>query len=54
MMMNPLRKQNKLYFDIERVLFIMHMTVASAERSFLKLEYFCELFKVNNNSREVE
>jgi hypothetical protein len=27
--------------------------IASTERSFLKLKYFCELFKVNNDSREV-
>ena len=54
MMMNPLKKQNKFYFDIERVLFTIHMMVASAERSFLKLKYFCELFMVNNNSREVK
>jgi hypothetical protein len=51
MMMNPLKKQNKLYFDIEIVLFTIHMMVASTKRSFLKLKYFCELFKVNNNSR---
>jgi hypothetical protein len=30
------------------------MMVASAERSFLKLKYFCELFMVNNNLREVK
>jgi hypothetical protein len=30
------------------------MMVASAERSFLKLKYFCELFMVNNNSRGVK
>jgi hypothetical protein len=40
MMMNPLKKQNKFYFDIERVLFTIHMMVASAGRSFLKLKYF--------------
>jgi hypothetical protein len=27
-MMNPLKKQNKFYFDIERVLFTIHMMVA--------------------------
>ena len=54
MMMNPLKKQNEFYFDIERVLFTIHMMVASAERSFLKLKYFCELFMVNNNLREVK
>jgi hypothetical protein len=54
MMINPLKKQNKFYFDIERVLFTIHMMVALAERSFLKLKYFCELFMVNNNSREVK
>jgi hypothetical protein len=27
--------------------------IASIERSFLKLKYFFELFKVNNDSREV-
>jgi hypothetical protein len=54
MMMNPLKKQNEFYFDIERVLFTIHVMVASAERSFLKLKYFCELFYVNNNSREVK
>jgi hypothetical protein len=55
-MMNPLKKQNKFYFDIERVLFTIHihMMVASTERSFLKLKYFCELFMVNNNSIEVK
>jgi hypothetical protein len=52
--MNPLNKQNKFYFDIERVLFTMHMMVASTERSFLKLKYFYELFMTNNNSREVK
>jgi hypothetical protein len=30
------------------------MMVASVERSFLKVKYFCELFKVNNNSIEVK
>jgi hypothetical protein len=54
MMMNPLKKQNEFYFDIVRVLFTIHMMVASAERSFLKLKYFCELFMVNNNLREVK
>ena len=49
--MNLLKKQNKFYFNIERVLFIIHTMVASAERNFLKLKYFCELFMVNNNSR---
>jgi hypothetical protein len=53
-MMNPLKKQNKFYCDIERVLFIIHMMVASAERNFLKLKYFCELFMVNNNSKDVK
>jgi hypothetical protein len=53
-MMNPLNKQNKFYFDIERVLFTIHMMVASTERSFLKLKYFCELFMVNNNSIKVK
>ena len=28
--------------------------VASTERSFLKLKYFCELFMVNNNLSEVK
>ena len=54
MMMSPLKKQNEFYFDIERVLFTIHIMVASTERSFLKLKYFCELFMVNNNSREVK
>jgi hypothetical protein len=54
MMMNPLKKQNKFYFNIEIVLFTIHMMVAPAERNFLKLKYFCELFMVNNNSREVK
>jgi hypothetical protein len=40
MMMNPLKKQNKFYFDIERILFTIHMMIASVERSFLKLKYF--------------
>jgi hypothetical protein len=30
------------------------MMVALAERSFFKLKYFCQLFMVNNNSREVK
>jgi hypothetical protein len=51
--MNPLKKQNKFYFDIERVLFTIHMMVASSERSFLKLKCFCGLFMVNNNLIEV-
>jgi hypothetical protein len=54
MMMNPLNKQNKFYFDIKRELFIIHMMVALAERSFLKLKYFLELFYANNNLREVK
>jgi hypothetical protein len=54
MMMNLLKKQNKFYFDIERVLFTIHMMVTSIERSFLKLKYFCELFMANNNSREIK
>ena len=53
MMMNPLEKQNEFYFDTEGVLFTIHMMITSTERSFLKLKYFCELFKVNNDSREV-
>jgi hypothetical protein len=52
--MNPLKKQNKFYFDIERVLFTIRMMVASTGRNFLKLKYFCELFMINNNSREVK
>jgi hypothetical protein len=48
------KEAKKIYFDIERVLFTIHMMVASAERSFLKLKYFCELFYINNNSREVK
>jgi hypothetical protein len=52
--MNPLKKQNKFYFNIERVLFTIHMMVASTHRRFLKLNFFCELFMVNNNSREVK
>jgi hypothetical protein len=28
--------------------------VALAERSFLKLKYFCELFLVNNNTKDVK
>jgi hypothetical protein len=40
MMRNQLEKQNKFYFDIERVLFTIHMMVASTERRFLKLKYF--------------
>jgi hypothetical protein len=54
MMLNPLKKQNEFYFDIESVLFTIYMMVASVERSFLKLKYFCELFMVNNNSRDVK
>jgi hypothetical protein len=53
-MMNPLNKQNEFYFDIERVLCTIHIMVASAERSFLKLKFFCEQFMINNNSREVK
>jgi hypothetical protein len=30
------------------------MMVLATERRFLKLKYFCEQFKVNNNSREVK
>jgi hypothetical protein len=52
--MNPLKKQNEFYFDTEGVLFTIHVMVASAERSFLKLKYFCELFKVNNESTKVK
>jgi hypothetical protein len=54
MMMNLLMKQNKFYFDIDIVSFTIHMMVVSAERSFLKLKYFCKLFMVSNNSREVK
>jgi hypothetical protein len=52
--MNPLKKQNEFYFDIERVLFTIHMMIASSDRSFLKLKCFCGLFMVNNNLREVK
>jgi hypothetical protein len=45
--MNPLKKQNEFNFDKEEVLFTIHMMVASAEISSLKLKYFCKLFKVN-------
>jgi hypothetical protein len=37
---NQLEKQNKFYFDIERVLFTIHMMVASTKKRFLKLKYF--------------
>jgi hypothetical protein len=47
---NPLKKQNEFYFDIKCIIYM----VASAERSFLKLKCFCELFMVNNNSRAVK
>jgi hypothetical protein len=30
------------------------MMVVSAENSFLKLKYFCELFMINNISEEVK
>jgi hypothetical protein len=30
------------------------MMVVSAEKSFLKLKYFCELFMINNISEEVK
>jgi hypothetical protein len=30
------------------------MMVASPEGNFLKLKYFCELFMVNNDSRDVK
>jgi hypothetical protein len=40
MMRNQLEKQNKFYFDTERVLFTIHMMVASTERRFLNLKYF--------------
>jgi hypothetical protein len=30
------------------------MMVVLVERSFLKLKYFCELFLINNNSRDVK
>jgi hypothetical protein len=48
MMRNQLEKQNKLYFDTERVLFTIYMMVASTEKIF-KIEIFFELFKVNND-----
>jgi hypothetical protein len=54
MMINSPKKQNKFYFDVERVLFTIDMMVALAERSFLKLKCFCKLFMVNNNLREVK
>jgi hypothetical protein len=44
MMMNLLKKQNEFYFDIDRVLFIIHMMVASTERSFLKLKCFLAIY----------
>jgi hypothetical protein len=47
-------KANKFYFDIERVLFTIYMMVASAERCFLKLKHFYQIFMFNNNSREVK
>jgi hypothetical protein len=47
-------KEAKQILFCYRVLFTIHMMVVSVERSFLKLKYFCELFKVNNNSREVK
>jgi hypothetical protein len=53
-MINPLKKQNEFYFDIERVLFTIHMMVASSKRNFLKLKCFCGLFIVNNNLIEVK
>jgi hypothetical protein len=54
MMINPLKKQNEFYFDIDRVLFTIHMMVASSNRSFLKLKCFCGLFMVKHNLREVK
>jgi hypothetical protein len=52
-MINPLKKQNEFYFDIESIIYYTHGGCI-VERSFLKLKYFCELFMVNNNSREVK
>ena len=52
MMRNPLEKQNKLYFDTERVLFTIHMMVASTERRFLKLKYFLNYLR--STIREVK
>jgi hypothetical protein len=51
--MNPLKKQNKLYFDTEWILFTIHMVV-STERSFSKSKYFYEQFKVDKDSREIK
>jgi hypothetical protein len=47
MMRNQLEKQNKFYFDTdtERVLFTIHMMVASTEKRLLKLKYFLNYLK---------
>jgi hypothetical protein len=52
-MMNPLKKQNEFHSDIKRVLFTIQMMVSFGEKPF-KLKYLYELFKVNNNLREVK
>ena len=53
MMRNQLEKLNKFYFDTERVIYYTHDGCIDGEKIF-KNEIFFELFKVNNDLREVK
>jgi hypothetical protein len=50
---NQLEKQNKFYFDTESIIYYTHDGCIDREKIF-KLEIFFELFKVNNDLREVK
>jgi hypothetical protein len=53
MMINPLKKQNKFYFDIESIINYTY-DGCFVKRNFLNFLKNYELFMVNNNSREVK
>jgi hypothetical protein len=55
-MINPLKKQNEFYFDIDGVLFTIHMMVIGCigGLNLFKIEIFCELFMFNKDSREIK
>jgi hypothetical protein len=54
MMINPLKKQNKFYFDIRESIMNYTYDGCFGREKLFKIKFFYELFMVNNNSREVK
>jgi hypothetical protein len=53
MIRNRLEKKNKFYFDTESIIYYTHDGCIDGEKIF-KIKIFFELFKVNNDLREVK